>query len=407
MQKSLLFIALLLLLTFSQSEAQAPADTSVYLITCGPGTETYSVYGHNALLVRIGSANKETVYNWGIFDFDTPNFTWKFAKGRLDYFLGTEPLNRFLQYYMLEKRYVWAQKINLEPSEITKLTLLINENLKPENISYRYDFFYDDCSTRIRDLLEKSIGSKLLYPPEVKEDKTTFRKMVGKHQAPYPWYKFGVDLIMGSPGDKEAKVRDRMFLPADLQSELSKAVVNRNGKMIPLLRNPEVILDFPAPDVKPNFLLSPVFLFTLLLIIIIIVTSMFRTRKLNNILDIVLYSVFSILAILMIFFNFFTDHQQMSRNLNIIWLNPFILFCLGSIIIKKEGIIWYRIVFILSAGFLILQHFLPQDFNIAFLPLALILLVRSSLRADFDWNPLSLKDVEIQTESQKRQGKKG
>jgi hypothetical protein len=407
MQKSISFFVIFLLFISLKSKAQAPSDTSVYLLTCGPGIETYSIYGHNALLIRIESANKETVYNWGIFDFDTPNFTWKFAKGRLDYFLGTEPANRFLQYYMLEKRYVWAQKVNIEPSEIKILTLLINENLKPENISYRYDFFYDDCSTRIRDLLEKSIGSKLLYPPEIKGEKITFRKMVGKHQSPYPWYKFGVDLIMGSPGDKEVSVREKMFLPADLQSVLSQTVVNRNGKMIPLLRNPEILLDFPAPDVKSSFFLSPVFLFTLALIIIIIISSVYRSRKLNNIMDLVLYSVFSILAVLMVFFNFFTDHQQMSRNLNIIWLNPFIMICLGSLIMKREGTIWFRIVFFISAGFVILQHFLPQDFNSAFLPLALILLVRSSVRADFEWNPLSLTEHENPVKSQQLNRKKG
>jgi hypothetical protein len=407
MQKSFLLFAFILFLISSKSQSQAPSDTSVYLLTCGSGTETYSIYGHNALLLKIESTNSEVVYNWGVFDFDTPHFAWKFAKGRLDYLLDTEPLNRFLQIYMYEKRYVWAQKINLEPAEISKLSALINENLKPENISYRYDFFYDDCSTRIRDLLEKSIGNKLLYPPEEKAEKITFRKMVGKHQDPFPWLKFGVDLIMGSPGDKKASFRDRMFLPAYLQSELSQTVVNRNGKMIPLLSNPVVVLDFPVPSVKPNFLFSPVFLFTFLLVAIIIISARYRSRRLNNIMDIVLYSVFSILAILMIFFNFFTDHQQMSRNLNIIWLNPFILACLGSLILKKEGTIWFRIVFILSTGFVILHFLLPQEFNTAFLPLALILLVRSSVRADFEWNPLSQKETEIIATTQKQRGKKG
>jgi hypothetical protein len=406
MQKSFLIIGFLLLLIHTQSEAQVQGDTTVYLITCGSGTETYSVYGHNALLVRIESAKIATVYNWGVFDFDAPNFTWNFAKGRLDYWLDTDQLKQFLKTYVYEKRYVWAQKINLERSETSKLISLINENLKPENIKYRYDFFFDDCSTRIRDLLEKAVGPKLLYPPEDKGEKITFRKLVAKHQDPFPWMKFGVDLIMGSPGDKKASFRDRMFLPAYLQSELSQAVVNRDGKMIPLLRNPEVLLDYPAPDVKPNFFKSPVFLFTLLLIIVIIVSAKFKSKKINNVMDLFLYSVFSILAILMVFFNFFTDHQQMRWNLNIIWLNPFILLCLGSIILKKEGTIWFRTVFVISAAFVALQYFLPQEFNIAFLPLTLILLVRSSVRSEFDWNPLSLTVNEERGGAQKQPFKK-
>jgi hypothetical protein len=207
---------------------------------------------------------------------------------------------------------------------------------------------------------------------------------------------------MGSPGDKKASFRDRMFLPAFLQSGLSQAVVNRDGKMIPLLRNPEVLLNYPAPDVKPNFFKSPVFIFTLLLIVIIIISAMFKSKKINNVMDIFLYSVFSILAILMVFFNFFTDHQQMRWNLNMIWLNPFILLCLGSVILKKEGTVWFRTVFVISAAFVALQYFLPQEFNIAFLPLTLMLLVRSSVRSDYEWNPLSLKVPEKNIEPQKR-----
>jgi hypothetical protein len=176
-----------------------------------------------------------------------------------------------------------------------------------------------------------------------------------------------------------------------MQVELSETVINRSGKMIPLLQNPEVILSYDPPSKKQIFLTTPVFVFTLLLIIIIILSSLVKSRKLNNAGDIVIFSVFSVLAVLMIFFNFFTDHQQMKWNLNLLWLNPFILFCLLSLIMKKAGTIWYRILFYISGAFLILHFILPQNFNIAFLPLVLIILVRSSIRAEFEWNPLSKK----------------
>jgi hypothetical protein len=292
---------------------------------------------------------------------------------------------------MFEQRYVYSQKINLQPEEIEKLFVLITENLKPENIKYRYDFFYDDCSTRIRDLLEKSIGEKLLYPPVETGEIPSFREMVGKYQNPYPWLNFGIDLIMGSPGDKKASFRDRMFLPIDMQNELSETVINRDSKMIPLLQNPEVILDFDPPVIRQKFFTSPVFVFTLLLIIIIILSALLKSKKINNLVDIIVFSIFSILALLMIFFNFFTNHQQMKWNLNIIWLNPFILSCLVTLILNKAGSVWFRIVFFISGAFLVLHLFLPQEFNIAFIPLVFILLIRSSVRAGFEWNPLSLK----------------
>lgn len=393
MKKILFISSFLMLLNYTAVFSQFPADTTVYLVTCGAGTETYSIYGHSALRVVIPEKKTDTVYNWGVFDFSTPNFAWKFAKGRLDYYVQGESLQSFLRTYFYEQRYVLSQKINLDSNEKRKLLALINENLKPENAKYRYDFFYDDCSTRIRDLLEKSIGEKLLYPPAETGKLPTFRQMVGKYQDPFPWYKFGVDLIMGSPGEKEASFRDRMFLPIDMKDGLSEAVINRNGKMTPMLQNPEVILDFEPPVVKQNFFISPVFVFTLLLIILLILPSVLKSRKANNRIDIIIFSVFSVLAIMMIFFNFFTDHQQMRWNLNIIWLNPFILACLIALIIKKPGSVWFRIVFFISGSFLVLQLVLPQAFNFAIFPLVLILLVRSSLRAGFEWNPLTGKRI--------------
>jgi hypothetical protein len=366
-----------------------PDDTLVYLLTCGPGTETYSVYGHSALRIVIPEKHADTVYNWGVFDFDTPNFAWKFAKGRLDYMLGAESLKSFLGVYFYEQRYVYSQKVNINAAETHKLMELVNENLKPENVRYRYDFFYDDCTTRIRDLLEKSIGEKLKYPPPETGKIPTFRDMVGKYQNPYPWLKFGVDLIMGSTSDKKANFRDRMFLPVDMKDALSKAVVHRSEKMIPLLQNPVVLLDFEPPAVRQKFFISPPFIFTLAIILILILGATIKSTKVIRVIDIIIFSVFSILSLLMIFFNFFTDHQQMKWNLNIIWLNPFILICLAFLVLNRAGTIWFRTVFFISAAFLLVHIILPQEFNIAFSLLTIILLIRSSVRCGFDWNPLS------------------
>jgi hypothetical protein len=391
MKKTFLIISFLFLTYFPSTFSQEWSNIQVYLLTCGSGTETYSIYGHSALRIVIPEKQSDMVYNWGVFDFNTPNFAWKFAKGRLDYMIGVESLQNFLQNYVFESRFVYSQKLNFNEEEKARLFYLINENLKPENIKYRYDFFYDDCSTRIRNLLEKSVGEKLLYPPVEKGDIPTFRDMVGKYQTPFPWLKFGIDLIMGSNSDKNASFRDRMFLPIDMQQELSESVINRNGKMIPLLQNPEKILDFDPPVIKQNFFISPVFIFTLLLILIIITSALIKIRKINNLIDIVIFSVFSILSVLMIFFNFFTDHQQMKWNLNLIWLNPFIIICFITLIMKKKGYVWFRVLFYISGAFILLHFILPQEFNIAFIPLAFIILTRSSLRADFDWNPLSIK----------------
>jgi len=390
MKKVLITTIVLLLVSFGRVLCQPSNDTTVYLLTIGPGTETYSIYGHSALLVRISSVKPDLVFNWGVFDFSTKNFAWKFAKGRLDYMLSAQTLDGFLEDYFHEKRYVYSQRINLTAGETATLIELIKENLKPENKKYRYDFFYDDCSTRIRDLLENSIGNKLRYPPEESDKLPSFRELVGKYQAPYQWLNTGINLIMGKSADKEAMVRDRMFLPLDLMEGLSGTTVNRAGKMIPLLQNPEVLVDFESPDLKPYFLASPAFILTLVIIAMLIMAALTKNRTFIRILDIGMYSIFSILAILMIFFNFFTDHQQMRWNLNIIWLNPFILVCLFMLIFNKPGVVWFRLVFYISTFFIVVQSILPQEFDVAFLLLAAMLLIRSSVRSSFDWNPLSI-----------------
>ena len=388
MKKTFFLVTILVSMSLNIS-SQTGNDTLVYLLTCGTGTETYSIYGHSALRIVIKEKNHDVVYNWGVFDFDTPNFAWKFAKGRLDYMLAAEDLKSFLQIYNYEKRYVYSQRLNLSGAETAKLIALINENLLPENIKYRYDFFYDDCSTRIRDLIEKSVGEKLLYPPDEGKKSPSFRDMVGKYQDPFPWLKFGIDLIMGSTSDKDASYRDRMFLPIDLREELSETVINRDGKMIPLLQNPDIILDFDPPVIKRRILLSPPFVFTAFFIIVLIMSALIKKRKLIYWFDIALYSLFSILAGMMIFFNFFTDHQQMRWNLNVIWLNPVIIICLILIIFRIKAAVWFRLLFYIVVSFLIIHFVLPQSFDIAIIPLVLVLIIRSSVRAEFEWNPLS------------------
>jgi hypothetical protein len=213
--------------------------------------------------------------------------------------------------------------------------------------------------------------------------------LVAKYQNPYPWLQFGIDLIMGSTSDKRASFRDRMFLPIDMKNGLSETVINRSGKMIPLLQNPEAILDYGPPRVPQKFFISPVFIFTVFLIIIIILSVWLKNKKIIRLVDISVFLIFSILSVLMVFFNFFTDHQQMKWNLNIIWLNPLLLLCLILLIFNRRGEIWFRIVFYISVSFFVLHLVLPQEFQISFIILLLIIIIRSLFRAGFTWNPFA------------------
>lgn len=389
MKKIFICITAVLSLWHPQLKSQSGADTLVYLLTCGSGTETYSVYGHSAIRITYTGTKQDLVYNWGVFDFNTTNFILKFAWGRLDYMLAVERMQGFMQTYFYEKRYVHCQKLNINSAEKSRLIALINENMRPENVKYRYDFFLDNCSTRIRDLIEKAVGNKLLYPPREDSKPPTFRDLISKYQTSFPWLKFGIDLVVGSRADRAAQYRDRMFLPYFLEKELSDAVISRDGRMIPLLQNPDVILDFEAPVMKSNILTSPATVFTILFIIIMVLSARIKNERFIRWMDIIIFAIFSILALFMIFFNFITDHIQTKWDLNIIWLNPVIIICFILLIIRREGPIWFRIVFYISTLFLITHFFLPQSFSIADMPLVLILIIRSLARSDFAWNPLS------------------
>ena len=369
--------------------SQDVPEREVFLLTCAPGTEVYSVYGHSALRIIDNAEGTDMVYNWGVFDFATKHFAWKFAKGRLSYSLGVSTFDRFMKDYFYEARSVYSQKVNLTSDEIEKLMSLIRVNLRPENVSYRYDFFYDDCSTRIRDLFERVTGNKLIYPPDELKNAPSYREMIGKYSRVYPWLKMGIDLLMGIPGDRRAFFRDRMFLPDYLELNLAQAVVNRDRKMVPLLQPVVTLLEFDPPEYRSHFYTNPMFIFSLFFIMLLGLSTGFRNRQFMNYIDILIFLCFSLLAVLMLFFNFFTDHLQTRINMNIIWFNPLIIVCLVCLVLNRECRIWFRAVFYLSVIFIPVMLIIPNRISFPLLPVILVLALRSAPRCDFSWYPLT------------------
>jgi len=387
MMKRAILGVIFILTILTRGTASPQNDTTVYLITCAPGTEIYSLWGHSALRVVMPASHFDKVYNWGVFDFDTPNFTWKFARGRLNYKLGVYGFESFLRDYFLEHRSVISQKINLSSIEKLRLMILLDDNAKPENMYYRYDFLYDNCSSRIRDIIEKLLGDKLIYDPVETEQVPTFRDAFNKYTQGSPWLKMGIDFLVGTPADKKASLRDRMFLPDGLQKSFTRAIVNRDRKMLPLLYPAETLLDIPATEVRTSIITSPIVVFSLIFMILLILSARYKDAGFMNYLDIGIFLIFAILAVLMIFFNFFTDHIETKLNLNIIWFNPFLLFCLSELLRGRNESFWFRIAFAGASIFIVLIIFLPDRINTSYLPVILILLLRSSARSGFEWNP--------------------
>lgn len=381
MKKLLLFIFFLPLI-FSQRGLSQPVDSiDFYMLTCEPGNEVYSVYGHSAIRVVVRGTDRDIVYNWGLFDFDTPHFAFRFAKGKLDYMVGACSLKTFMAEYQVEKRSVWSQKINLTNEEKINLINRLNENMREENIYYRYDFFYDNCATRVRDIIENSLSGSVSYP--VEENEKTFRELINQYQQRIPWLDFGADFLLGLPADKKASVRDEGFLPMLLMKNLGSATVSHSGKREPVMSSPTLLLDMRGvEEKKPDVWILPLILYSLL-VLVVLITFVFGIPIMGKVSDWILFSFFTILSLLMVFFNFFSDHQATHFNLLIIAFNPLIPLILYFIFMAKKFRKLSRLALVLALLYFPASMIIGQDIHPAVIPLILIMMVRLFKHSEF------------------------
>jgi len=381
MKRIVILTVISFLLSAPHVKSQVADSTDVYLITCAPGNATYSIYGHTALRVCVRGTEIDRVYNWGIFDFSTPNFAFRFAKGRLDYMLGSYSYETFIYEYITEGRAVWSQTLNLTTAEKEKLFALINENLKPENVKYRYDFFFDNCATRIRDILVASASDTIILP--VKEKQKSFRQLVDPNQKVLPWIDFGADMLLGLQADRKASPADEMFLPAYLMENLAASVIVHENNREPIVGEPVTVVDLPpASPAGPAWM--PQLVFYLVLLFVILVTFIPGKPLPGRITDIVLFLIYSILALLLIFTNFFSEHDALHFNLLILGINPLITVLLGYILAGKKAVILSRIALSISLLWIPVSLFAGQGINPALIPLVLIIMVRLFKHSGFD-----------------------
>ncbi|HDZ40839.1 MAG TPA: DUF4105 domain-containing protein [Bacteroidetes bacterium] len=372
-------IILFSLINISLINAQT-STTEVYLLTCDPGPESYTMYGHSALRLYDSISGTDVVYNWGVFDFSTPNFNLKFASGRLNYRLAAYSYKSFLNEYRPTKRSVYSQRLYIPDAELLKLKRLLNENLKPENVYYKYDFFRDNCSTRIRDIIEEVYGDKLVYPEQEDETDVTFRTRIDEFQKGVLWMDAGIDLLLGSPADEECNFRESMFLPEYLMKNLSQAHITDGDKRVMLLGPTEMIFDYERPVYDTSLLKKPWFWLTMAFIVIFLFTIFICNRVIQNAFDLVFWTILTLLALLMIFLNYITDHEAMGQNFNMIWLNPLIPIAYYGIFSKYKISWFWRVQIALAVIFMLVIVLINQSINPAFVPVILIIIIRSYYR---------------------------
>lgn len=383
MKKILFILALLILIRPAHASAGIADSADVYIITCAPGTESYSIYGHTALRVTIRGTTFDRVYNWGIFDFSTPNFAYRFAKGRLDYLLGAYSYEDFLKEYIADGRAVWSQKLNLTTAEKERLFALIDENLQPENVRYRYDFFFDNCATRVRDIVARAATDTVIFPEKERKQQKSFRQLVDPNQKVLPWLDLGADMLLGLQADKKATPSDEMFLPVHLMNNMLNTVIVHDNEQEPLTGPAEVVVDIPAPGAPGIKTLVPQAIFYLFLMVVLLITFVFGKPRIEQVTDIVLYFIYSVVAILLLFTNIFSEHDALHFNLLFLGINLLIPVLLPFIVMRRKAVKISRAAFVISASWLPVSLIAGQGINPALIPLVLIIMVRLFRHCDF------------------------
>lgn len=389
MKKTISFFFLLLIGFSLQSQTIELSDnTKVSLLTASPWDgAVYAYYGHTAISVQDDSTGIDAVFNYGYFDSSQPNFIWHFVRGETDYILGVTKMDQFLFEYGRKGQGVFEQELNLTKEEKQSLFEALYINALPENRGYRYNYFFDNCATRPRDMIEKYTSGIIQYPPTVKEQ--SFRDLLHECLEPYPWNKFGVDLVIGSDADKTIDVRQKMFLPAYLMYSFEGAVVVKNDTLsYPLVKKTETILAADSQDERISELkrLSPILTaFALLLVTILI--SVVQIVKLNKtklpkIYDTCLFGIAGIGGVIIFFLLFFSVHPATSPNWNFVWLNFFaLIFAILFWVKSARNIvnIYHFINFAVLTLFLLFWWLIPQQLPFATIPFSMSLWLRSGV----------------------------
>lgn len=371
--------------------ATLPLDSiEISILTCTPGKDMYAKFGHTALRVRDYTIHRDVVFNYGCFDYNASNFVLKFLLGQTDYLLDAEEFEYLKYRYGMLGNGVSEQVLNLSQEEANRLLALLLENLRPENQEYRYNWLYDNCTERARDVIEKAVDGRIEYAGMVDEEMTV-RDMLHKCLEKSPWVSFGIDMILGDEIDRKADKRIMMFLPNVFKTELDGAyIVKNNGEKLKYVaRRSKVLEDTNGPD-EAYLLGSPLFVFSLLLLCTIGLTlKEFKRKQITGWLDVTLHTCQGLAGLLVAFLFFLSEHPAVDSNWLVILFNPIPLFYAGWLLYcykkRKRNLLSY-VNLAVTAGFLVTMAICPQSFNIAMWLLALSLLVRALTQAHFAYH---------------------
>jgi len=335
-----------------------PMDSvEISLLTCQPHDEIYSLYGHTAIRfhdTRQGS-QMDAAFNYGVFDFKKPHFVLRFVFGLTDYELGAYPYKLFLAEYRHFGSMVTEQVLNLTSEEKRQLREALRENLEPGNNVYRYNYFYNNCTTKARDIIERCINGKIEYAAR-KDYMPSYREMVHEMTRNHPWAQFGNDLLLGIQADQPTDTRQQEFLPYNLMYDFDHAQIYENGQYRPMVKERRVAVPSGVQIIRDGFPLSPIVCGILLTLIALIIFLIEWKKKCAFLAwDLLLMIVIGTIGIILTMM-LFSQHPTVSLNLQILLLNPLPWFFLWPVFKRRETRYWMiscvlALLFLIGAAF--------------------------------------------------------
>ena len=368
-------------LTVSKSQLLTLTDSTKFsLLTCSPGPDAYEKFGHTAIRILDESQGVDMIANWGIFDFDKPGFYYKFVKGETYYMLGVHETFYFLESYRRRNSYVIEQVLNLSTDERKRLYDAISVNYLPENREYLYNFVFDNCATRPRELINQIVKPKTIEAVNEIEYKS-FRDWVGAYTGKYSWLQFGIDLVFGRDADEYATPYQAMFLPEVLYKSYDGAkIVDPSGTETPFISEERYLVEKRDELQKSTLFSKPIFVTVLMLLIGLIITFWENKKKKQyKIFDFLLLLITGIAGLIVFYLMFFSIHPLVKSNFNLMWCNPLNIIASVLLFSRKSNKVlkgYLLIYFVMIVTAFIVAVLKVQVFNIAFLPVMGLMLVR-------------------------------
>ncbi len=375
-------IFIFFILIFSFLSTGFSQSYQISLLTADPGSELYSTFGHSAIRVLDKLRNTDYVFNYGTFDFDTPNFYGKFAAGKLDYMLSVSTFAAFVTEYDRQGRGIKEQILDLSPEQTEYLLEFLEVNYMPERRYYRYDFFYDNCATRIRDAFDLVLGDKLVWKDEVREDvDKSFRELIDEYVYGLPWADLGIDLALGAVIDSDANPQEEQFLPDYMFEAFARAEIHGDGPIRPFVKETRVVTDYPVREQRLGTF-NPYWIFWLVAIVFIGITFVgFKRKKLFIGFDLALFGILGLIGIVVTLLWFATEHSATKWNWNILWAFPGHLVLLSGLTSKTLSS-WVRpyllFALILADAAVVFWILGWQSFHPSLVPILLIVILRTN-----------------------------